>query len=361
MTNDKLRMTPITTTQPWEAALAGLPGAHPLQSWAWGDFKSRWGWSAERLLWLDSETPAAAAQLLTRRIPRTPWHFLYAAKGPALNWADSARVGRVLADLELYTRRRGALFLKIDPDVPLFTGDPTENPVPDATGQAVQAVLQRRGWVFSPEQIQFRNTVVVPLDGAPEGWLARMKSKWRYNIRYARRNGVEIRPGGPDDIATFYQMYAETAARDGFLIRPQAYYHDVWSHFLAGGQADMLLALVAGQIVAGLILFYSGARAWYLYGASTGAHRKRMPNHLLQFAAMQRAAERGCTHYDLWGAPDVFDESDSMWGVYRFKQGFGGQTVQGLGAYDFPARPAFYRLFTQAMPRARALLRKFAR
>ncbi|RME99583.1 MAG: peptidoglycan bridge formation glycyltransferase FemA/FemB family protein, partial [Chloroflexi bacterium] len=256
---------------------------------------------------------------------------------------------------------RGALFLKIDPDVTLFTGDPAGSPTPDATGQAVQAALQRRGWLFSPEQIQFKNTVLLSLEGAPEDWLARMKSKWRYNIRYARRNGVKIRPGGPDDIGTFYQMYAETAARDGFLIRPQAYYHDVWSHFLAADRADMLLASVEGQVVAGLVLFYCGARAWYLYGASTGAHRKRMPNHLLQFAAMQRAAERGCTHYDLWGAPNVFDERDSMWGVYRFKQGFGGQTVQGLGAYDFPARPALYRLFTQAMPRVRSLLRKFTR
>ncbi len=32
------------------------------------------------------------------------------------------------------------------------------------------------------------------------------------------------------------------------------------------------------------------------------------------------------TVYDLWGAPDVFDESDSMWGVYRFKEGLGRQS-----------------------------------
>ena len=69
----------------------------------------------------------------------------------------------------------------------------------------------------------------------------------------------------------------------------------------------------------------------------------------------------GCTRYDMWGAPDVFDDSDGMWGVYRFKQGFGGQTIQGLGAFDYPVQPTMYRAFTQALPRARSLLRKLKR
>ena len=60
----------------------------------------------------------------------------------------------------------------------------------------------------------------------------------------------------------------------------------------------------------------------------------------------------------MWGAPDVFDESDSMWGVYRFKRGFGGQIIQGLGAFDYPVRPALYWAFTVAMPRVRSLLRQ---
>jgi lipid II:glycine glycyltransferase (peptidoglycan interpeptide bridge formation enzyme) len=153
-------------------------------------------------------------------------------------------------------------------------------------------------------------------------------------------------------------MYAETAARDGFLIRPEAYYLDVWQVFMALGQAELLLASVAGEIVSGLILFYFGSRAWYMYGASTGAHRQLMPNHLLQWRAIERAKARGCTQYDMWGAPDLFAETDKMWGVYRFKSGFGGQVLQGLGAFDYPARPSLYWAFTAALPRLRSLLRQ---
>ena len=95
-----------------------------------------------------------------------------------------------------------------------------------------------------------------------------------------------------------------------------------------------------------------------MYGASSGRQRSLMPNHLLQWAAMRRAKERGCAWYDMWGAPDIFDECDSMWSVYRFKQGFGGQVVQGLGAFDYPIRPLLYWTFTKALPQIRGLWRR---
>ncbi len=342
----------------WDRAVIGLPAAHALQSWGWGAFKGRWGWTTERLLWDRAGDPVAAAQILARSIPRTPWRFLYVSKGPALDYADTALVDQVLSDLEIYARKVGTLFIKIDPDVPRQCGEPDPEQPPEAAGQAVLNLLDQRGWRFSPEQIQFRNTVLIDLTVEADEILARMKSKWRYNIRLAGRKGVEVRPGSPADLSIFYQMYAETAVRDGFLIRSQAYYFDVWQQFLAAGQAEMLLASVGNEVVAGLILFIFGHTAWYIYGASTGQHRNLMPNHLLQWQAMCRAKELGCTRYDMWGAPDVFDESDGMWGVYRFKRGFGGQVMQGLGAFDYPVNPALYWAFTAAMPKARLFLRR---
>jgi lipid II:glycine glycyltransferase (peptidoglycan interpeptide bridge formation enzyme) len=367
----------IHNREDWNRALVSLPGAHALQSWDWGDFKSRWGWTVERLLWLKADAsvtsdvthlesasqrpashPVAAAQILRRPIPRTPWNFLYTSKGPALDYADAVLANQVLADLEAYARQTRALFIKIDPDVPRHYGEPQPGQPLEVQGQVMLNLLTQRGWRFSPEQIQFRNTIIINLAAEPEDLLDTMKSKWRYNIRLAERKGVTIRSGSVEDIATFHQMYAETAARDGFLIRPESYYRDVWQQFLATGQAEMLLASVEGQVVGGLILFIFGPTAWYIYGASTGQQRQLMPNHLLQWAAICRARERGCTTYDMWGAPDVFNETDRLWGVYRFKSGFGGQVVQGFGAFDYPANRALYWAFTAALPRIRSWLRK---
>jgi lipid II:glycine glycyltransferase (peptidoglycan interpeptide bridge formation enzyme) len=83
-----------------------------------------------------------------------------------------------------------------------------------------------------------------------------------------------------------------------------------------------------------------------------------MPNYLLQWEAMKLAKKLGCAQYDMWGAPDRFDENDPMWGVYRFKVGFGGETVQGIGAFDFSRSPQLYRVYTAAMPRVLGLARR---
>ncbi len=206
--------------------------------------------------------------------------------------------------------------------------------------------LSRRGWLFSSEQIQFKNTVLLDLACSEDELLGRMKQKTRYNLRLAERKGVKIRLGSQADLSNLYRMYAETSVRDGFVIRPEAYYQQVWQTFMQQGMADALIAEVEGEPIAGLFLFHFAGKAWYLYGMSRQAHRETMPNYLLQWAAIRRGKELGCTTYDLWGAPDEFAETDSMWGVFRFKEGLGGRGGAHPGRLGFPrpylALPALY-------------------
>jgi len=340
----------------WDRALLALPNPHILQSWAWGEFKSRHGWRARRLLFQEEGRTVAAASVLERRLPRLPVSVLYVPKGPALDWNDTGLADRLLASLEHLARQRRALFLKIDPDLYDPDGAPGFCPRPTNAPQ-IARLLTRRRWRFSGEQVQFRNTLLLDLTRPEEDLLAAMKQKTRYNIRLAMRHGVQVRLGTPADLDIFYRLYAETARRDGFPIRPADYYRDAWGSFLEAGHARLLLAEVAGEVVAGLILFLFGPTAWYMYGASSDRHRERMPNYLLQWEAIRCARAAGCTLYDLWGAPDTLVESDPMWGVVRFKLGLGGQLVRGLGAWDFPVSRWGYRLYGEVLPRYLGWLR----
>jgi len=342
-----MRGETITDSRTWDQALRALPHPHLLQSWEWGAFKGRHGWQPTYWLFRDGETPQAAALVLRRQVSPLPFSVLYVPKGPILDYGDLSRLEAVLGHLEAFARQARAIFVKIDPDVRADTVE----------GEAVVALLRRRGWRLSPEQVQFRNTMVLDLRPDEEALLAAMKSKWRYNIRLARRKGVTVRQGGLEDLLLLYQMYEETAHRDGFVIRPFAYYQDAWGRFIRAGLAQPLIAEYEGDPLAMVILFRFGARAWYLYGASRSRHRNRMPNHLLQWEAIRWAKGQGCLEYDLWGAPDRLDEGDPMWGVYRFKQGFGGTFVPHIGAYDYPARPFLYRLYMTVMPRLLAWMR----
>ena len=181
----------------------------------------------------------------------------------------------------------------------------------------------------------------------------------RYNIRLAEKKGVTLRVGTPEDFGMLYKMYAETSVRDAFVIRDEGYYHTVWKLFMDSNEptCEPLIAEVDGEPVAAIFVFYFAGRAYYVYGMSRDAHREKMPTHLLQWEAMKRAKAKGCTVYDLWGAPDVFDESDSMWGVYRFKEGLGGKVVRTLGAWDFAPSPLWYKMYSEIIPRVLDVMR----
>jgi lipid II:glycine glycyltransferase (peptidoglycan interpeptide bridge formation enzyme) len=340
----------------WHDILHNLPTAHPLQTWVWGAFKSRWGWTMQALALPDGRNRyAAAALVLRRRLPGLPFSFLYVPKGPLLAYGDATLQERVLGDLQALARRERAIFVKIDPDVVCSRGPEPEEPHP--VGAAWQQSLKARGWRFSNDQVQFRNTVLLDLEQDEEDLLAAMKSKTRYNIRLAARKEVEVRPVGPEAFPTIVKMYATTAERNEFGIRPAAYYLDAWQLLYDAGMAQPFLAEYQNNPLAAVIVVHFGGLALYMYGASNEQERSRMPAYLVQWEAIRWAKAQGCRVYDFWGAPDKFVEEDALWGVWRFKSGFEGEVVRHIGAWDYPARPFWYWFFGVVLPRYRGWLR----
>ncbi|MBV6394871.1 MAG: Lipid II:glycine glycyltransferase [Anaerolineales bacterium] len=383
----------------WNNLISNLPNPHFLQTYEWGQVKAKYGWSPLYAVWTKdrfSVTPQggnvsdqsadnlslitddciAAALILKRQILQNSFaarlSILYLPKGPLLDWTNESLRNRVLDDLQSFAKKEGAIFLKCDPDVALGTGVPqSADDAEDKNGSAITSELKRRGWRYSSDQIQFKNTVVIDLNPTEDELLARMKQKTRYNIRLAEKKGVSLRVGNLEDLGMLYKMYAETSVRDGFVIRGEEYYLTVWKMFMQASvetlkrsnvpACEPLIAEVNNQPVAAIFVFYFAGRAYYVYGMSRDAHREKMPTYLLQWEAMKRAKARGCATYDLWGAPEVFDESDSMWGVYRFKEGLGGKVVRTLGAWDYAPNPFWYRMYSDIMPRVLDVMRSRGR
>lgn len=335
----------------WNSRLASLPYHHILQSWEWGEFKQRYGWRAERLAFQRGNEVVAMAQVLVRRARPLPFSIMYVPKGPMLDYQDESLRQVVLQALTAHGRKHHAIFVKIDPDVVLARGEPgSDEDRSDVLGLALQDDLHALGWRFSVNQIQFRNTVQLDLTQAEESMLKAMKPKTRYNLRLSQRKGVKVRVGNRGDLALLFDMYAETAERNEFIIRPLEYYYDAWGGFMDAGLSCPLIAEYEGDPIAAVILFCFGQKVWYMYGASRELHRETMPNHLLQWEAIRWAKAQGYHVYDMWGAPDEFAESDPMWGVWRFKAGFGGLVVRHIGAWDVILSPFWYWIYRLVIP-----------
>jgi len=241
------------SSQLWNQLISQLPNPHFLQTYECGQVKAKYGWIPYYAVWTDdgkftvSQTTdrlslitdhcLAAALILKRQILSQGFaarlSVLYAPKGPLLDWNNEPLRTRVLNDFQSFARKQGAIFLKLDPDVVLARGVPhSEEDVTENSGQAIMSDLKRRGWVYSSDQIQFKNSVLVDLTASEDEILMRMKPKTRYNVRLAEKKGVTVRVGTVEDLPTLYKMYAETSVRDGFVIRNEDYYMTVWKLFM---------------------------------------------------------------------------------------------------------------------------------
>ncbi len=352
-------LTPLAVTNPaaWNDILRALPYAHVLQTWEWGEFKRvTTGWQPLRLAFKHGDSIVAMASVGVRSLG--PLKVMYVAKGPALPYDDADTCAEVLDYLQHLARQQRALWLKIDPDVIAASGVPGEpDDTPSPTGQAFIHTLQSRGWRFSPDQVQFRNTMTLDLMQDEDTLLAHMSQNTRRKVRTAEKKGVTVRAATDADLPILYDLYRLTGERDRFLIRPSSYYELAWRSFMEAGLAHALIAEFKRKPIAHVILFHFGRKCWYFYGASSNDERERMPNYLLQWEAMRWAKAQGYAIYDMWGAPDVFDGSDSMWGVYEFKRGFRGTVTRHVGAWDYAPYPLLYRAYTQAWPRVLGWMR----
>lgn len=343
----------------WDAFLEETPWGHLLQTARWGRFKSAFGWRVRRVVAEEDGCLLAGAQCLIRRLPLGA--AAYVPRGPVVAPHDQASLTALLPALQAVAQEAGAVFLKLEP--------------PWEEGADPRTWLTAHGFRAGAATVQPRATIVLDITPEPDAIMARMKPKWRYNIRLARRKGVTVRPARADDLPAFYALMQTTSRRDRFPIHTAAYYREAWERFVPSGHGQLLLAEYQGELLAGIMVFACGETAIYLYGASSNRHRNRMPNHLLQWEAILWARSRGCTIYDLWGIPDEVRDTQypisntqyamdgdkgqgtsDLWGVYRFKQGFGGRVVRWAGAFDYVYRPTLYWLGTTLLPRFRGRL-----
>jgi lipid II:glycine glycyltransferase (peptidoglycan interpeptide bridge formation enzyme) len=310
--------------------------AHILQTPAWGELKSRFGWQSERV---------NDVLTLFRRLP-LGLTVAYVPRGPQSDATDT------WAALDAACRAQRAFLLKVEPDWP---------DSPEAA-----AALARRGFRPSPQTIQPRRTLLLDLSGSDDDVLARMKQKTRYNIRLATKKEVSARPARtPADLEAFSALLAVTGARDNFGVHAPAYYRAAYDLFHPLGQCELFLAEYRGEPLAGVMVFALGQRAWYFYGASSDKERSRMAPYLAQWEAIRWAKARGALIYDLWGVPDEDEavleaqfeaRSDGLWGVYRFKRGWGGTLARTVGAWDKVYNPLLYRAYLLYLRLRRATL-----
>lgn len=323
---------PELTLPEWNAFLENYPAAHLLQSGEWGEFKSAFGWEAVRVA-----GNGIGAQVLFRRLP-LGLTFAYIPKGPLSDRPAGGAQKEFWLGVDALCQRRHAIFLKVEQD--------------GWEDEAPPLILPSPAFVASPQRVQPRGTLLIDLRGSEEEIFDRMKPKTRYNIRLAGRKEVTVRVS--KDVEDFYNVMGATSRREAFHVHSLEYYRRAYETFHPGGMCELFIAEYKDRTLAAVMAFASRKTGYYFYGASADEERNRKPTYPLQWEAIRWAHRKGCTEYDLWGIPDEAVEADEeeaegredgLWGVYRFKRGFGGTVRRAIQTYDRVYNPLLYKLY----------------
>ena len=336
VTSSDLRAWRVTDAAEWNAFVEAAPYHAFPQLWEWGEVRAMGGWRPVRLaIGPSREQPIAGAQLLLRRLPVIGWHLAYVPRGPIGALDDPAvRDALVRAFRALGSAERVAT-VRADPEARL------ETPYGEA--------LREAPWRAAPK-VQPPTTRVIDLSPGEDGLRANLKRKHRQYVNKAERAGVTIErfdgatpPAviGPA-LADFNRIYQHTASRAGFVARQPFYYERVWSIFAPTGRVRLSFAVQDGERVATLFHFTCGERAVESYGGMTDAGAEARANYLLKWSAIADFAREGFAVYDMWGL--------ATGGIRQFKEGFGGEEIEYVGARDLSLRAPIDAAMRIAIP-----------
>lgn len=336
MSGGDLRAWRVTDAAEWNAFVEAAPYHAFPQLWEWGEVRAMGGWRPVRLaIGPRREEPIAGAQLLLRRLPVIGWHLAYIPRGPIGALDDPAVRDALVRAFRALGREERIATVRADPEAPLGT----------LYGEA----LRRPPWRAAPK-VQPPTTRIIDLTPGEEALRGNLKRKHRQYVNKAERAGIEVERidvSSPPEVigpalADFNRIYQLTASRAGFVARQPFYYERVWSIFAPTGRVRLSFARLDGERVATLFHFTCGERAVESYGGMTDAGADARANYLLKWSAIADFAREGFAVYDMWGL--------ATGGIRQFKEGFGGEEVEYVGARDLSLRAPIDAAMRLAIP-----------
>lgn len=318
----------VESSEAWDTYISEQHG-HPLQLWGWGEVKASHGWRVHRVQVVQEGSVIGGAQILVKPLPGPLRSFAYVPRGPVVS--DNTSTREVLDALAQYTKQQiGSVCLRIEPHA-------TEL---DAS----------KGWKRISSSILLPHTLMVDLSREESELLEDIPAKRRYDIRKSTKAVKRFGVVPASDVEKVLEVYKATAARAGFLLHDDAYYHDIASK---PGEGSVIVGAYdeADRLLAFTWLVVTPQVAFELYSGITPDGQKLRVNYGLKWFAITTMKNRGVLQYDFNGLLND--------GISDFKRNFAKEDTHFVGTYEY-GLSMWYPVWAYGLPGVRAVLR-FAR
>jgi lipid II:glycine glycyltransferase (peptidoglycan interpeptide bridge formation enzyme) len=308
---------------------------HPLQSWEWGQFRTKTGLEVERIGFFDKGKLQNGIQVTFHPIPVIGKTAGYIPKGFMPNEEQ-------LAALKQLGKQHNALFIKLEPNV--------DAPVESKSAHHTVAKYLLDNGCRPGRPLFTKYSFVLDLTKDEDELFSNLESKTRYNVNLAYRKGVRIHENtSKEGMEKYIEILEATKKRQGFYAHTPEYYRKMWDALGKSGMLRIFNAEYEGEVITTWVLFVFNNTLYYPYGSSLRKHRNVMANNLMMWEMIKFGKAEGCTTFDMWGSlgPEP-DKKHPWYGFHRFKKGYNGVLHETLGTYDLVIDNMLYKPFRVA-------------
>ncbi|MFA5355185.1 MAG: peptidoglycan bridge formation glycyltransferase FemA/FemB family protein [Candidatus Paceibacterota bacterium] len=288
-----------------------------LQSFEWGEFQKGLSKNVWRILVKKEGKISLAAQVIEEKMKFKS--YFYIPYGPVFpsDGKDEASLDLLLEELKSLAKKKGVIFLRIEP---VFN-------------------LPITSFILKPatKRTQPEKTLLVDLDREEEDILKSFEKRTRYNIKLAQRKDIRISLSDHYS-SDFYRLLGKTKERQEFRSFPESHYRKLMD--LNGRDLKTRIFLIKYKnkpVVATLAVFF-GDTATTLHSGFNYSYRDLKAPYLIRWGIMQEAKRMGLKWCDFWGI------NEKKWpGVTKMKKSFNGMEVEyGEGKEMVFSRPWYF-------------------
>jgi len=291
------------------------------QSWEWGEFQEFLGFSILRLgLFVEGELKFATTLIKKKILAGKSYYYCPRVRIKHLSFEN---LELFLDYVDKISGEEKVIFLRFEPrsDSRFTTHD-------------------SRFKLKKTLDVQPCQTMILDLSKTEDELLRAMHAKTRYNIRLAKRKGVEILEAPIERFDEFWNLMKDTGGRDGFRLHDKNHYKKMLEINSIDFKVKLFFAEYKGEVITANIVSYFGNMVTYVHGASSSKNRNIMAPYLLQWHVIVGAKNKGYLAYDFHGIG-----KGSLSGVTRFKKGFAGKEINYPGVYDIIFDKYFYSVY----------------
>lgn len=253
---------------------------------------------------------------------------LYTPYGPLAQ--DETSFKQAVNSLKADALAKKATFLRIEPTLPVST-----------------SLLTSLGFrPVSYQQLNPARTQIIDLRPPKDEILAQMSQNSRNLTRNYAKKGITIKTSrDPHDVSIFTGLMTNVARRNGITPHSPGYFQKQAEILFPLDAATLYYATYDDKPIAAAIVYDSDTTRYYAHGAADDAYRKLSPGTALVGEMILDAKDKGLTSFDLYGIAPENQHNHPWAGFTKFKQSFGGHSVDFAGTWDLPLKPVQYWLY----------------